>query len=347
MGALQPFDLSTHAGRPRLLAVFGSDDEGDPGQGGRVRYEGVSDFLKLLPDGIAVEKLNLAKQLSATRHALKLKQAPDLSRYRCVVNLVTDPDLHPRTLGVMRRLLAGYRGRVINRPEAVLKTTRDQVAKSLVGIAGLTVPQVLRLRGGRPDAVIRAVEKAGLRFPLIVRRAGTHSGKIMALAEDRETLGLAVTGKGDVFVTEFVDFQSADDLYRKYRTFVFGGQFVLRHMLIGDDWNVHARQRIEFMAHQQTLREEEMALFAVGIPFPAPVQAALRALAARFPLDFFGVDFGIDRNGHAVLFEANATMNFFPFPPDPRFDYARQCIAPAQRAALGLLGLDAALPEPA
>ena len=348
MGAFEPFDISAGASGPPLLVVIGSDHEGAPGQGGRVRYAGISDFLKLLPDGLAVETLNLAKQMRAGKRALKVKQHLDLSRFHCVLNLVTDPDQHPRTLGVMKKLLAGYRGKVVNRPEAVLKTTRDQVALTLAGIECLTVPRVLRLRGGRPDAGLRAVERAGLRFPLLVRRSGTHSGKTVTFAEDGETLSAVIEEKGDYFATEFVEFASADGLYRKYRIFVFGGRVVLRHMLAGDNWNIHARQRVEFMACRQSLLEEEMLLFAGGNePFPAPVQSVLRALAARFPLDFFGVDFGIDRRGQAVLFEANATMNFFPFMTDPRFDYVRQCIAPSRRAALDLLGIDAQLPEPA
>jgi hypothetical protein len=39
-----------------------------------------------------------------------------------------------------------------------------------------------------------------------------------------------------------------------------------------------------------------------------------------------------------VLFEANATMNFFPFLPDPRFAYVRQCLKPATRAFHQMLG---------
>ena len=44
-------------------------------------------------------------------------------------------------------------------------------------------------------------------------------------------------------------------------------------------------------------------------------------------------------DGQIVLFEANATMSFFPFMEAAEFDYVRQCLAPAQQAFRELLGL--------
>jgi hypothetical protein len=56
-------------------------------------------------------------------------------------------------------------------------------------------------------------------------------------------------------------------------------------------------------------------------------------------LDFFGMDCGIMPDGRVLLFEANATMNFFPFLRDPEFAYVQRCLAPAQRAFHELLDL--------
>jgi hypothetical protein len=51
------------------------------------------------------------------------------------------------------------------------------------------------------------------------------------------------------------------------------------------------------------------------------------------------MDFAMTRDGQLVLFEANATMSFFPFSSDPQFEYLRRCFAPAQAAFRELLGL--------
>ncbi len=64
----------------------------------------------------------------------------------------------------------------------------------------------------------------------------------------------------------------------------------------------------------------------------------LAAVRDRMPLDYFGMDFGILPDGHVVLFEANATMNFYPFLPDPRFAYVRSCLKAATQAFHEMLG---------
>ena len=51
-----------------------------------------------------------------------------------IVNLVTDPDLHPRILAVSKTMLKGFRGRILNSPDAVLGNTRDAVAAKLQGL---------------------------------------------------------------------------------------------------------------------------------------------------------------------------------------------------------------------
>ena len=345
MGANKVFGLAGERRRPSLLVVHGGDRKEQARVEGRVHLGGNSDILKLLPEGVGYDTLNLSSGLRSSRQSLK-RGAADLSAYQCVLNLVTDPDQHPRTLQTLQLLLRHYSGPVLNPPDAVLKSTRDQVARQLHGIPGLVVPAILRLRNPRPGAVLAAVERKGLRFPLIVRLAGTHGGQIIGRAYGPEELEQACAGRGDYILTEFVEFVSPDGLYRKYRVFIFGKQRVLRHMLAGDSWNIHARQRLEFMARHPLLIDEEKALFAASErTFPSAVREALPSIGDKLPLDFFGVDFGIDGDGQAVLFEANATMNFFPFLPDPRFDYVRQCIEPARRALLGLLGFDHLAPS--
>ena len=111
-------------------------------------------------------------------------------------------------------------------------------------------------------------------------------------------------------------------------------------MLVSDEWNVHAKDRNRLMAERKELLDEEERLF--GRPdgaFSAEVHETLHAVRKRMSLDFFGMDFGLARDGRLLLFEANATMNFFPFLPDPRFEYVKRCEAPARAAFRELLGL--------
>ena len=89
---------------------------------------------------------------------------------------------------------------------------------------------------------------------------------------------------------------------------------------------------------------------SAGGALPAAVIDTLNAVRDRMPLDYFGMDFGVLPDGQVVLFEANATMNFFPFLPDPRFAYVRACQKPAAQAFHEMLARAssiAATPEPA
>ena len=80
--------------------------------------------------------------------------------------------------------------------------------------------------------------------------------------------------------------------------------------------------------------------------FPPAIRQILSAVRERIALDFFGMDFGMAPDGRVLLFEANATMNFFARLPGPQFLYLRRCLPPAQVAFREMLGLDPIVPMP-
>ncbi|HET9397682.1 MAG TPA: hypothetical protein VFO45_02585 [Sphingomicrobium sp.] len=315
-----------------LLFVIGSDQLAGVTADGRPKFAGCTDLHRMFDKREPVHILQL------DRHTLRQRRRPELHPYRAILNLITDPDQNPRTLENLKKLLRGFSGQVLNSPQAIMHSTRDQVAKLLDGTPGLIAPKVIRIRNPKPDLVAGAIERAAMRFPLIVRAAGTHTGIIVGLFDRIEDVRAAISQPAEHVVTEFVDFRSDDGLYRKYRAFFIGEEIIMRHMLVSDRWNVHASDRMRFMADRPDLLAEEQALFNQADRLPAAVMDTLAAVRARMPLDFFGMDFGIMPDGRLVLFEANATMNFFPFLPDPRFAYVRSCLKPASQAFHRMLG---------
>lgn len=303
---------------------------------GRPRFNGTSDLHKLLGRSEPFHRMQVTRQI------LRQNRRPELD-YRVIANFITDPDQNPRVLDNLKKLLRDFRGKVINPPEPLLRSTREQVARRLAGIPGLLAPGALRFRATNADLAVRAVERAGLAFPVIVRRAGTHRGEIVGLFDGPDSMRAGLGQGGDMVITEFVDFKSPDGLYRKYRFFFIGRQIIFRHMLVSDCWNVHAKDRMRFMIARPELLEEEVKLFeaAEGALPPANIRT-LEAIRDRMSLDYFGMDCGILPDGRVVLFEANATMSFFPFLEAPEFNYVRQCLAPARQAFRELLGLEAA-----
>jgi len=339
MGNSQP--SRSGAGPGQVLIVYGGDRVYEGYTPGHVRFPGLSDVDQLLPDSVPSARLNLGKDLRPL--LMRLKQSGgggNLSAYGCVLNLISDADHSPAALEALHLLLRGYGGRVINRPEAVLRTSRDEVAKTLSGIPGLMVPRVLRISGGDPNAALAAVAGAGLVYPLIVRRPATHRGRTMVLVEDEDRFRSAIAGAGDYFAIEFVDYRSPDGLYRKYRVWSFGGRQVFRHLAITEHWIVHVTPGNELMIDRPDLIEEEVRLMERPEgAFSDQVLEIVAAIGERLGLDYFGVDFGFCADGRMVLFEANATMTFFPMVPHPRFQFRQALLPPAEQAFMAMLGL--------
>jgi hypothetical protein len=250
----------------------------------------------------------------------------DFDRFDVLLNLVTDADQNPKVLANLVRLLKTYRGRVINPPAAVLKTTREQVAAACAGLPHVTAPRAIRIGPTDGGAV------GDFPFPAILRLTGTHTGRVIGIVESADALASRlIAGKAHV-LTEFRDFRSPDGLYRKYRFLFIGGETVMRHLLVSDSWNVHAADRARIMAARPDLIAEERGMIDYGVnALPHVVRAGLAAIRSAIGLDLFGLDCAISPDG-ITLFEANATMNFFPLADDPQFAYLGKALGRAQGA---------------
>jgi len=319
-------------GRIGLLVGTDQQTRQDWYPGMELQNHGSTDVYRLvgLPDAET-------RVLQFTKGYLRQKAHHIFSGYDLFINLVTDADQNGAVLEVLSRVLKGLRVPVLNSPDKVRATTRDAVAKRLAGIDDLVVPRTRRVQAVTP-AVLRGIEKSGLTFPAILRESGTHSGRMIGLLPSPDECPPTARAKRGYHLTEFVDFKSEDGLYRKYRVFVFGGRPVFRHMIISDGWNVHAADRERFMMARPALVDESQSLYARGFEsLPATVQKVLRRIEERMELDFYGVDFGVLPDGRVVLFEANATMNFFPISADPRLVAMQACVPPARAAFAQML----------
>ena len=168
---------------------------------------------------------------------------------------------------------------------------------------------VFRLRYPTLDRLRARVEEHAFRFPAILRRVGVHTGKILGLVDGLEDLE-AIFGdrKHEYFLTEFVNFASADRLYRKMRILFIGDEVLFKHLIVSSQWNIHARDRAETMAGRDDLRREEQQLIEGGFTtFSRGLDDCLYEIKRRTKLDCFGMDCALLADGRLVLFELNAT----------------------------------------
>ncbi|MBW6423829.1 tetratricopeptide repeat protein [Rhizobium sp. XQZ8] len=224
-----------------------------------------------------------------------------------IVNLVSEPDLGPDAILQAAHLVEGLETPIVNHPKLILGTDREAIARRLAGMPDVSMPMTVHVSS---SALLARLERGDLpSFPLIIRHAGTHGGDMMELVSDAETLrSFAEEARShDLYLTDFVDYSSADGYFRKYRFVFVGDEILPYHLAIGDVWKVHhASTR---MGDVEWMRgEEEAFLNAPDKVFGADAMAALDAIRRRIGLDYFGIDCSIDRDGNVLVFEVNASM---------------------------------------
>ena len=249
-----------------------------------------------------------------------------------LLNAIGDADLVPEALTAAERLAAGSPAPVINSPALVRRTGRAANAARLAVIPHLRAAAIRTIHRARPP------DPATLRYPVLVRAPGFHTGRHF-LRVDRATdlaPALATLPGDELLLIDHLDARGPDGLSRKYRVMVISGALYPVHLAISPDWKVH--YVTSAMAHDAAHRAEEQSFLTDPARVLGPrALAALHAVAATLALDYAGIDFALDPAGNVLLFEANATMVLNPPEPDPLWDYRRPAIGAALTAARRLL----------
>jgi glutathione synthase/RimK-type ligase-like ATP-grasp enzyme len=240
------------------------------------------------------------------------------SNVSLIFNQIADADTHRGSLERCIELCSRVPVPVINRPEAVLQTTRDRISEMLQGIPGVIMPRTLRFQPLSPEAVFEHAAAEEIDFPFIVRVAGDHAGKSMVLVkgrEDTDALHVFPLDGRDYYLTEYVDCRTGAGLYDKQRFVVIGGEPVLRHWLQNDQWKIHGASR-SFMLARETWEEDRIRTRWLETEMVPRLMPAFREIHARVGLEYFGLDCNVRPNGDLLIFEANANMNILhnPYP---------------------------------
>jgi hypothetical protein len=177
-----------------------------------------------------------------------------------------------------------------------------------------------------------------LRFPLLVRVPGHHTGQHFCRIESQAALASAIAAlPGDDLLTiDYLDARGADGFARKYRVMLIDGRLYPIHLALSRDWKVH--YFTADMADHPAHRDEEQRFLEdmPGILGPRAM-AALHGIAACLGLDYAGVDFAVGQGGALNLFEANATMVLNQPDPDPIWAYRKPAVDAAIDAAKAML----------
>ena len=231
------------------------------------------------------------------------------SRCDLVVNLVSDADQGRAVLPAVAQLIDQIGKKVVNRPDKIAATGREAVSTLLSSIPSCRVARVTSYGGGTLLQSDFFENLGSFQPPFLARLSGRHGGddfEMIASAADLEKL-IARHPTEDHYLIEYLDYQSVDGFFRKYRFFFVGNEILPYHLAIGSSWKVH-HFRTEMADHPWMQKEEEEFLRAPEAVFGIRQFAALRAIRGAIGLDYFGVDCSLDRDGNVIVFEVNASM---------------------------------------
>lgn len=214
---------------------------------------------------------------------------------------------------------------VVNRASGILLTGRDTMAPVFAGLSSVIVPPTVKLTREQSQQLVRELrnhEAGKPPFPLLIRPLESHAGTDLELVTGPEPLAryLKFHIRDGYFVSNFIDYRSADGQFRKYRIAMIDGVPYPSHMGISDHWMIHYLNA--GMTRSADKRAEEarfMDEFETG--FRRRHDAALRDVWTRLGLEYFALDCAETRDGRLLVFEIDVAMIVHKMDPADMFPY--------------------------
>jgi glutathione synthase/RimK-type ligase-like ATP-grasp enzyme len=252
-----------------------------------------------------------------------------LPEHDVAIVIASDSEECVEALAKVERLASSWPRPLLNPPRFVRNLDRDKLCVLLHGVTGLEIPATLGVTRAELQSIAEgqadiASLSAELRFPIIARPRGSHAGAGLVKLDDAAGLAryLAEYPAQAFFASRFVDYSSADGLYRKYRIVFIGGKPYACHMAIADRWDIwYLNAGMAFSAEKRA--EEARFMRDFDNEFAPRHRDALAEVASRVGLDYFTVDCAENRCGELLIFEADNTAvvhnmdspEVFPYKP--------------------------------
>jgi hypothetical protein len=227
------------------------------------------------------------------------------------------------------RAVADWPRPVINLPERIAVLSRDGVCAALDGIEGVLLP--LTARTDRANLLALAADATHLsnllpgdRFPLIVRPLGSHAGQNLEKISTPADLGdyLSRVDGERFYLSRFVDYRSADGMFRKYRIALIEGIPYICHFAVSEHWMIHyLNAGMDESAEKRRQEAECMAGFDDG--FAVRHALALIAVFERLGLPYLGIDCAETQDGQFLVFEIDNAMIIHAMDSEELYGYKR------------------------
>ncbi len=250
-------------------------------------------------------------------------------------------------LQFMRDAAKNWPTPIVNAPQLIERLTRDGACDLLRDMPGLLMPANRRVSRADLQNVVndpRALDALmGGNFPIIARPVGSHGGQGLEKLTDRAELAIYLQRQSgsDFFISPFVDYRSADGLYRKARVALIEGRAYGCHLAISRNWMVHYLNA-DMAGNAGNRAEEARFLTHFDEDFGARHKATFAAIAERTGLDYAQLDCAETSDGRLLLFEIGTAMIVHEMDPVDVFPYKKPAMEKVFAAFVDMLRRKAA-----
>ncbi|MEM7284053.1 MAG: hypothetical protein AAF438_20795, partial [Pseudomonadota bacterium] len=231
------------------------------------------------------------------------------------------PQKYVQASRIQARCLA--QGAAVINPVERLSISRKSVSLPLLSEAGVRTAKVVRVDPRQPERLLD-----DLTFPFILRDDIVHGCPTQLINQAADLREVNWSSWSSPIALEFIDTRSPDGFFRKYRYCLFGENGHNRHLIISNEWYVHADQRDFAEAH---LAEEADFCHAEKNAH----HDAFNQMRLALGLDCVAFDYGFDNQGQLVVWEPN------PFPllynPDASYGSSPEFVNPMYQKLLSYL----------
>ena len=250
---------------------------------------------------------------------------PDvLPEHDVLMVALAESDQNQALLAQLEIALSDWPRPVINRPQRIGSLSRDSVYRQLNGIDGVLIPPTLRLKRSALEHFSASAQTAVVDYPLIVRPVDSHAGSGLSRIETPAELKtyLSDSDAAEYFISNFVDYRSADGRYRKYRLMLIDGQAHVAHMAVSGRWMVHYLNA-DMLASAENRAEEARCMEDLASGIAQRHTSAIAAIQEKLGLDYVGIDCAETPDGQLLVFEVDSNMVVHNMDPAETFPYKK------------------------
>ena len=316
--------LATQAQALQMQSLYSLPAAGEPG----LR------LLSLMAPGDLTTNAPLAFLLEDSDVALDMlyvgggvAPAPELPAHDVLFVAIGESEATHALLQELKPVIENWPRPVLNRPERIMRTSRDGAHALLHDAPGIVMPPALRIERSelerlcRGDLSLQDLLPEAV-FPILVRPVDSHAGHDLAKLDAPDELDayLAPLAETRFFVSPFVDYRGDDGLYRKYRVVLIDGRPYAGHMALSEHWMIHYLNA--GMRESAAKRAEEARFMArFDEDFARRHAAAIEAINRRLELDYLVIDCAETAAGELLVFEVDTGAVVHSMDPPDIFPY--------------------------